>query len=111
MDGSLPEWKTRCSNLEIENARYQNEIKRLRTENEYLQMQLKGIEGKASEITKYEQEINTHILKMRDYENEINFLKEEKKALLANERGRNSNILAEVERLKERNKELDGINR
>jgi hypothetical protein len=111
VEGNLPEWKAKCSKLEIENVRYQNEIKRLRTENEYLLQKLKDIEGKGNEIKKYETEINTYILKMRDYEEEINFLKEEKKAVLANERGRNSNIVADIEKLRERNAQLEGQNR
>lgn len=107
VEGSIPEWKTKCSKLEIENARYMNEIKRLRGENDFLSQQVREVEKKSAEIRKYEQEINTHVLKIRDLEQEITFMTEEKKAMAANEKGRNAAVYAELDSLRERNHSLE----
>lgn len=106
IEGNIPELKAKITNLQTDVSRFQNEVKRLRGENDSLQKKLADAEGKHLQAKKYEQEINNYVLLMRDYEDQINFLKEEKKAAEAGERGRRADLEIEIEKLRDRNTSL-----
>lgn len=106
VEGNIPEMRSKITNLQTDVTRYQNEVKRLRGENDNLSKKLGDSEGKHLQAKRYEEEINKYVLMMRDYEDKISFLKEEKAAIEAGEKGRKANLEIDLEKLRGRNSSL-----